>query len=139
MQNGALVSLCNKYNQTPIDKARPELSRRLIDLAGKLDQDLEKIPYQTQLWPVGQTKPNTMRLHDKHNDLDMKVCITVIFGIFHDVLYIIYILVPEYPWENSIWTNIRFVERKMERFRSRCKTSQTTTKCYLRQWKIAFA
>ena len=73
MQNGALVSLCNKYNQTPIDKARPELSRRLIDLAGKLDQDLEKIPYQTQLWPVGQTKPNTMRLHDKHNDLDMKV------------------------------------------------------------------
>ena len=74
VQNGALVSLCNKYNQTPIDKARPELSRRLIDLAGKLDQDLEKIPYQTQLWPVGQTKPNTMRLHDKHNDLDMKVC-----------------------------------------------------------------
>ena len=73
VQNGALVSLCNKYNQTPIDKARPELSRRLIDLAGKLDQDLEKIPYQTQLWPVGQTKPNTMRLHDKHNDLDMKV------------------------------------------------------------------
>ena len=92
MQNGALVSLCNKYNQTPIDKARPELSRRLIDLAGKLDQDLEKIPYQTQLWPVGQTKPNTMRLHDKHNDLDMKVGFSYISIVTYDMLFgILYI------------------------------------------------
>merc|ERR1711953_692485 len=72
VQNGALVSLCNKYNQTPIEKARPNLANELTHLARKYDQDLEKIPYQTQLWPVGQTKPNTMRLHDKHNDLDMK-------------------------------------------------------------------
>ena len=93
MQNGALVSLCNKYNQTPIDKARPELSRRLIDLAGKLDQDLEKIPYQTQLWPVGQTKPNTMRLHDKHNDLDMKVCTSPSY-LVNGILYIIYNFSP---------------------------------------------
>ena len=27
----------------------------------------------------------------------------------------------------------------MERFRSRCQTSQTATKCYFRQWKITIA
>ena len=69
----------------PIDKARPRLRKELQKLAQDLDQDMEKIPYQgiilesiflvilEQLWPIGETKPNTMRLHDKHNELEMKV------------------------------------------------------------------
>jgi len=72
VRNGAYISLCNKYNQTPLDKARPKLRRELEKLAHDLDQDMEKIPYQEQLWPIGETKPNTMRLHDKHNELEMK-------------------------------------------------------------------
>lgn len=68
---GAYIALCNKYDQTPVEKARPKLRAELRNLARKLDQNIENIPYQAQLWPAGDTKPRT-KLHDKHNELEMK-------------------------------------------------------------------
>jgi len=73
VDNGAFVSLCNKYGQTPIEKAQRHLSQGLENRARELDQDLTKIQYQSQVWPVGPTRPNTIRMQDKHNDIDMKV------------------------------------------------------------------
>lgn len=72
VDNGAFVSLCNKYGQTPLEKAQRHLAQELEHRARQLDQDLTKIQYQSQVWPVGPTRPNTIRMQDKHNDIDMK-------------------------------------------------------------------
>ena len=61
---GAYVSLCNKYGQTPLEKAQRYLAQELEKRAQDLDQDLTQIPYQDQVWPSGPPRPNTMRVQE---------------------------------------------------------------------------
>jgi len=71
IENGARLSLENKYGQTPLEKARQVLANELKARAVQMDQDLSPIPYQSKTW-LGTAKPHTIRLQDKHDDLDMK-------------------------------------------------------------------
>ena len=112
VDNGAFVSLCNKYGQTPLEKAQRHLAQELEHRARQLDQDLTKIQYQSQVWPVGPTRPNTIRMQDKHNDIDMKV------NQFPSRPVLILYLGIEYPGENQVMEYIRLAQRALERFGS---------------------
>lgn len=48
MNNGALVSISNKDNNTPLDKARGSLAQALHDLATQQGQDFKKIHFKDQ-------------------------------------------------------------------------------------------
>lgn len=67
---GAYVSLCNKYGQTPLEKAQRYLAQELEKRAQDLDQDLTQIPYQDQVWPSGPPRPNTMRVQENVRKVD---------------------------------------------------------------------
>jgi integrin-linked kinase len=50
VQHGALVSLANKDGDTPLDKAKALLAKRLHDLAIESGQELKKISLKDQNW-----------------------------------------------------------------------------------------
>ncbi|KAK4829229.1 hypothetical protein QYF61_002494 [Mycteria americana] len=57
--NGALVSIANKYGETPIDKAKAPLREVLKERAEKLGQSLTKIPYKDTFWKgTTRTRPS---------------------------------------------------------------------------------
>ena len=50
VNNGALVALCNKYGETPIDKTKGALQRILKERAAALGQDSTLIPFKDRSW-----------------------------------------------------------------------------------------
>ena len=48
--NGALVSICNKYGEMPVDKAKAPLRELLPEQAEKMGQNLNHIPYKDTFW-----------------------------------------------------------------------------------------
>lgn len=50
VNHGALVSVSNKDGDTPLDKAKPLLAKRLHDLAIESGQELRKISFKDQSW-----------------------------------------------------------------------------------------
>lgn len=48
--HGALVSIANKYGDTPLDKAKGNLAKTLHDFAVEAGQDLKKIKFKDQSW-----------------------------------------------------------------------------------------
>ncbi|XP_009980461.1 PREDICTED: integrin-linked protein kinase, partial [Tauraco erythrolophus] len=62
--NGALVSIANKYGETPIDKAKTPLREVLKERAEKLGQSLTKIPYKDTFWKgTTRTRPRNGTLN----------------------------------------------------------------------------
>lgn len=53
---GALVSIANKDNDTPLDKAKTGLSKRLHDLAERNGHDIKKISFKEQSWLGTKTR-----------------------------------------------------------------------------------
>lgn len=53
---GALVSIANKDNDTPLDKAKAGLSKRLQDLAERNGHDIKKISFKEQSWLGTKTR-----------------------------------------------------------------------------------
>lgn len=50
VNHGALVSIANKDGDTPLDKAKTVLSKRLHDLAIESGQELKKLSFKDQSW-----------------------------------------------------------------------------------------
>lgn len=50
VHHGAVVSVANKYGDTPLDKARSNLAKLLHDIAVEQGQDLKKIKFKDQSW-----------------------------------------------------------------------------------------
>lgn len=50
VNSGAIVSILNKYGDTPLDKAKGNLAKTLHDLAVEAGQDLKKIKFKDQSW-----------------------------------------------------------------------------------------
>jgi integrin-linked kinase len=48
--NGALGSICNKYREMPVDKAKAPLRELLPEQAEKMGQNLNHIPYKDTFW-----------------------------------------------------------------------------------------
>ena len=56
--NGALVSICNKYGEMPVDKAKAPLRELLRERAEKMGQNLNRIPYKDTFWKgTTRTRP----------------------------------------------------------------------------------
>lgn len=47
---GASVTIANKDDDTPLDKAKPGLAKRLQDLAERNGQEMKKISFKEQSW-----------------------------------------------------------------------------------------
>ncbi|KAG7253029.1 hypothetical protein CRUP_031272, partial [Coryphaenoides rupestris] len=61
--NGAQVSICNKYGETPLDKAKPHLRDLLKEKAEKLGQNLTKVPFKDSFWKgTTRTRPHYKQL-----------------------------------------------------------------------------
>lgn len=45
-----MVSLANKDGDTPLDKAKPQLEKRVHDLAVENGQELKKLSFKDQSW-----------------------------------------------------------------------------------------
>ncbi|NXQ65589.1 ILK kinase, partial [Quiscalus mexicanus] len=62
--SGALVSIANKYGETPTDKAKTPLREILKERAEKLGQSLAKIPYKDTFWKgTTRTRPRNGTLN----------------------------------------------------------------------------
>ncbi|NXU68285.1 ILK kinase, partial [Horornis vulcanius] len=62
--SGALVSIANKYGETPTDKAKTPLREVLKERAEKLGQSLTKIPYKDTFWKgTTRTRPRNGTLN----------------------------------------------------------------------------
>ncbi|XP_077974623.1 scaffold protein ILK-like [Styela clava] len=69
---GALVSMCNKKGETPLARARPELARRLAELARSKGQDLKtKIPFSENVWK-GTTRTRAKNGTMNHENVDLR-------------------------------------------------------------------
>uniref|UniRef100_A0A915JVP7 Protein kinase domain-containing protein n=1 Tax=Romanomermis culicivorax TaxID=13658 RepID=A0A915JVP7_ROMCU len=54
---GALVTILNKYGESPLDKCRQDTAKLLYDLAISSGQDIrQKVPYRDQAWKGTKTK-----------------------------------------------------------------------------------
>uniref|UniRef100_A0A4W4FMU6 Scaffold protein ILK n=1 Tax=Electrophorus electricus TaxID=8005 RepID=A0A4W4FMU6_ELEEL len=72
VSNGAQVSICNKYGEMPLDKAKPHLRDHLKELAEKLGQSLTKVPFKDTFWKgTTRTRPRNGTLN-KHAGIDYK-------------------------------------------------------------------
>uniref|UniRef100_A0A8C9VLU1 Scaffold protein ILK n=1 Tax=Scleropages formosus TaxID=113540 RepID=A0A8C9VLU1_SCLFO len=72
VNSGAQVSSCNKYGETPLDKAKPHLQDLLKERAEKLGQSLTKVPYKDAFWKgTTRTRPRNGTLN-KHAGIDFK-------------------------------------------------------------------
>uniref|UniRef100_A0A8C2MWV9 Scaffold protein ILK n=1 Tax=Cricetulus griseus TaxID=10029 RepID=A0A8C2MWV9_CRIGR len=70
--NGALVSICNKYGEMPVDKAKAPLRELLRERAEKMGQNLNRIPYKDTFWKgTTRTRPRNGTLN-KHSGIDFK-------------------------------------------------------------------
>lgn len=50
VNHGAIVSIANKFGDTPLDKAKGNLAKILHDIAVEAGQDLKKIKFKDQSW-----------------------------------------------------------------------------------------
>ncbi|KTF72712.1 hypothetical protein cypCar_00042873 [Cyprinus carpio] len=68
----AEVSICNKYGETPLDKAKPQLATNLKELAEKQGQSLTKVPFKDTFWKgTTRTRPRNGTLN-KQAGIDYK-------------------------------------------------------------------
>ncbi|KAJ9580417.1 hypothetical protein L9F63_003941 [Diploptera punctata] len=75
VNHGALVSLANKDGDTPLDKARGTLAKRLHELAVETGQDLKKITFKDQSWLGLKTRSRdaTLSRHKGINIADLQL------------------------------------------------------------------
>lgn len=75
VNSGALVSLANKDGDTPLDKAKPQLAKRLHNLAVESGQELKKISIKDQTWMSYKTRSRdaTLSRHKGINIEDLKL------------------------------------------------------------------
>lgn len=75
VNNGALVSLANNDGDTPLDKAKPQLAKRLQNLAIESGQELKKISIKDQSWNTFKTRSRdaTLSRHKGINIEDLKL------------------------------------------------------------------
>lgn len=83
LNNGGLVSIANKDDDTPLNKAKPSLAKHLQDIAEKNGQDIEKrISFKDQSWLGMKTRSRDATLSRfkgiSMGDLDLhsKVAVT---------------------------------------------------------------
>ncbi|KAJ3588674.1 hypothetical protein NHX12_009528 [Muraenolepis orangiensis] len=68
----AQVCLCNRYGQSPLDKAKPHLQQLLQEKAEKHGQSLTKVPYRETFWKgTMRTRPRNGTLN-KQAGVDFK-------------------------------------------------------------------
>ncbi|CAE1292848.1 ILK [Acanthosepion pharaonis] len=77
---GALVTIANKFDETPLDKARPKLRDQMRERAIALARDLKKIPYKDRSWLGCKTRSRDATL-SRHtgveiNQLDLSVILS---------------------------------------------------------------
>ncbi|GIY42647.1 integrin-linked protein kinase homolog pat-4 [Caerostris extrusa] len=71
INNGAMVGICNKYGEIPLDKCKGQMSQKLLELAAQLGQDTEKIPYKDQSWLGTKTRSRDATL-SQHSGINLK-------------------------------------------------------------------
>lgn len=71
VQSGALVSLANKDDDTPLDKARGNLAKRLHELAVETGQELRKIHFKDQSWLGLKTRSRDATL-SRHKGINIR-------------------------------------------------------------------
>ncbi|KAG7217228.1 hypothetical protein INR49_027772 [Caranx melampygus] len=70
--SGAQVCICNRYGQTPLDKAKPHLRQLLQEKAEKMGQSMTKVPYKETFWKgTMRTRPRNGTLN-KQAGIDYK-------------------------------------------------------------------
>lgn len=74
---GALVSLTNKFGETPLDKCKGQMAQKLLELADKMGQDVnKKVPYKDQSWLGTKTRSRdatlSRHLGIKFEELDLR-------------------------------------------------------------------
>ncbi|CAG00468.1 unnamed protein product [Tetraodon nigroviridis] len=70
--SGAQVCICNRYGQTPLDKAKPHLRQLLQEKAEKMGQNMTKVPYKETFWKgTMRTRPRNGTLN-KQAGIDYK-------------------------------------------------------------------
>ncbi|KAG8225263.1 hypothetical protein J437_LFUL006495 [Ladona fulva] len=75
VNHGALISLANKDGDTPLDKTRGSLAKRLHELAVETGQDLKKITFKDQSWLGLKTRSRdaTLSRHRGINIMDLSL------------------------------------------------------------------
>lgn len=65
IMHGALVNLCNKFDETPLDKCKVQIAERLIELAQEYHQNVEtRIPFKDLNWSSkSRSKDSTLSRH----------------------------------------------------------------------------
>ncbi|XP_056013002.1 integrin-linked protein kinase-like isoform X4 [Ostrea edulis] len=71
VNNGALVGMANKFDETPLDKATRRLANILKDRAVQLGQDLQKIPFKDRSW-LGYKTRSRDALLSRHTGIDIE-------------------------------------------------------------------
>ncbi|CAG5135401.1 unnamed protein product [Candidula unifasciata] len=71
VNNGALVSLANKFDEVPLDKCKPFMAKMLKERAINLGQDLSKIPFKDRSWLGYKTRSRDAVL-SRHTGIDIK-------------------------------------------------------------------
>ncbi|KAH7953818.1 hypothetical protein HPB49_012677 [Dermacentor silvarum] len=68
--SGALVSIANKYGETPLDKCKGHMGIRLREVAEQAGQDLKKVYYKDQNWLGTKTRTRDATL-SRHSGINM--------------------------------------------------------------------
>lgn len=75
LNHGALVSISNRHGDTPLDKSKTALAKRLNDLAIENGQELKRISFNDQSWLGLKTRSGDATLSRykdiKINDLEL--------------------------------------------------------------------
>jgi integrin-linked kinase len=71
VNHGALISLANKDGDTPLDKAKSQLAKRLHDLAVESGQELKKISFKDQSWLGLKTRSRDATL-SRHKGINIQ-------------------------------------------------------------------
>ena len=72
IMNGALVSLCNKFDETPLDKCKVQTAERLARLAQEYQQNVEhRIPFKDLSWSGTKTRSKDATL-SRHSGIPIE-------------------------------------------------------------------
>jgi len=69
---GGLVSICNKFGQTALSKARPTLSKKLREMALQKGQDLNEIHFKDSVSKYTTTRTRAKNDTLKHDNVDLR-------------------------------------------------------------------
>jgi len=71
VNNGAIVAIGNKFNETALDKCRPQLAQMLADRALQMGQDLKPLPFEDRSWLGFKTRSRDATL-SRNPTVDIK-------------------------------------------------------------------